>query len=203
MPVQFRWLYWFAASGLRTLSQCSTLFFGENQLQRFSGFNRQDQRGVYNLRALDWLFLWVGQGGRTSHLRLKAPPSPAVSLFPWSISCNDIWLAENVTLPSNKYKRSSNPSNAWVQNYGPEAPTLLKANGLWALLKVNLGRIYNSAILIQIRLNIPITHTSLTQLKFGLNISGCSFGIIHSQSRKGNQNTWDFLELVRAEVCSV
>lgn len=96
----------------------------------------------------------------------------------------------NIAIKQHKVQQSP---RSLRQNYGPEAPTLLKANGLWALLKVNLGRIYVICHFWFKSAEHSYHYTSLTQLKFGLNISGCSFGIIHSQSRKGNQNTWDFL----------
>lgn len=124
------------------------------------------------------------------------PPTPSVMLFPRLTSCNGIWFAVNVQLPSNEYEKSSNPSNAWVQNtLWPWSPYAIEGSGLWALFEVSLGRIYDSATLTHIRLKIPGTRTILTHLKFGLNMSGCSFGTIHYQNRKGNKNSWDFLEL--------
>lgn len=125
-------------------------------------------------------------------------------LFPWLISCNGIWLAVNVQLPSNEYEKSSNPSNAWVQNtLWHWSPYAIEGSGLWALFEVNLDRIYDSATLTQIRLKIPGTHTILTQLKFGLNMSGCSFGTMHHQNRNGNKNSWDFLSLLSGGVYGV
>lgn len=59
---------------------------------------------------------------------------------------------------------------------------------IWAIL----AKIYDSVILPQIRLKIPGTHTILSRLKFGLTMSGCSFGTICYQRRKAEKSTWGF-----------
>lgn len=66
--------------------------------------------------------MWISLQRLCHALYSPHPPMHSVTLFPWHISCNGIWVAETVQLTSNKCSMLSNCSNAWV-HYGTEALT--------------------------------------------------------------------------------
>lgn len=148
---------------------------------------------TFVLWKIVWLtFCWKSLLRISLQCKCKPLPSPfPPPLQPCSsLSLSLAWVSESVRMCNFSQTNATCPAI----HCGTAAPTLCKGMGfgvfffIWAIL----AKIYDSVILTQIRLKIPGTHTKLSRWKFGLTVSGCSFGTLCYQRRKAKKSTWDF-----------